>query len=153
MHPSLTHFKLLCSFYRLSNTLSIISHTVQYSKTFKHTYISLMSYGARSGLNFIQVIFPVLWRSSRVSWGSGFQCPTSYGWSIAHQNFCETDRNNIVSMVVVKQFDACTHFSGIKMVKINVATSYLVLATFIGVRLYLQNCKSESVLVVSIFKT
>ena len=82
----------------------IISHTVQYSKTFKHTYISLMSYGARSGLNFIQVIFPVLWRSSRVSWGSGFQCPTSYRWSIAHQNFCKTDRNNIVSMVVIKTF-------------------------------------------------
>ena len=56
----------------------IISHTVQYSKTFNNTYIFLMSYDARSGLNFIQVIFPVLWRSSRVSWGSGFQCPTFY---------------------------------------------------------------------------
>ena len=89
----------------------IISHTVQYSKTFNNKYISLMSYGTRSGLNFIQVIFPVLCRSSRVSWGSGFQCPTSYRWSIAHQNFCKTDRNNIVSMVVIKkQFDACTHF-------------------------------------------
>ena len=44
-------------------------------------------------------------------------------------------------------------FSGIKNGKIDVATSYLVLATFIGVQLYLQNCKSESVLVVSIFKT
>ena len=82
--------------------VAIISHTVQYSKTFKHTYISLMSYGTRSGLNFIQVIFPVLWRSSRVSWGSGFRCPTSYGWSIACQNLCKTDRNNIVSMVVIK---------------------------------------------------
>ena len=56
----------------------IISHTVQYSKTFNNTYIFLMSYGTRSGLNFIQVIFPVLWRSSRVSWGSSFWCPTSY---------------------------------------------------------------------------
>ena len=44
-------------------------------------------------------------------------------------------------------------FSGIKIVKIDIATSYLVLATFIGVWLYLQNYKSESVLVVSIFKT
>ena len=44
-------------------------------------------------------------------------------------------------------------FSGIKLVKIDVATSYLVLATFIGVQLYLQNCKSKSVLVVSIFET
>ena len=44
-------------------------------------------------------------------------------------------------------------FSSIKMVIIDVATSYLVLATFIGVRLYLQNCKSKSVLVVSIFET
>ena len=44
-------------------------------------------------------------------------------------------------------------FSGIKMVKIDVATSYLVLVTFIGVRLYLQNYKFESVLVVSIFET
>ena len=44
-------------------------------------------------------------------------------------------------------------FSGIKIVKIDVATLYLVLATFIGVQLYLQNCKSESVLVVSILET
>ena len=43
-------------------------------------------------------------------------------------------------------------FSGIKTVKIDMATSYLVLATFSGVQLYLQNCKSESVLVVSIFE-
>ena len=129
----------------------IISHTVQYSKTFKHTYISLMSYGARSGLNFIQVIFPVLWRSSRVSWGSGFWCP--YGWSIAGQNFCKTDRNNIVSMVVIKTIWCMYTFFGIKMVKIDIATSYLVLATSIGVWLYLQNCKSKSVLVASIFKT
>ena len=112
-----------------------------------------MSYGTRSGLNFIQVIFPVLWRSSRVHWGSGFWCPTSYGWSIACQNFCKTDRNNIVSMVVVKTIWCMYTVSGIKTVKIDVATSYLVLATFIGVWLYLQNCKSESVLVVSIFET
>ena len=92
----------------------IISHTVQYSKTFKHTYISLMSYGARSGLNFIQVIFPVLWRFSRVSWGSGFQCPASYRWSIARQNFWKTDRNNIVSMVVVKTIWCMYTFSCIK---------------------------------------
>ena len=44
-------------------------------------------------------------------------------------------------------------FFGIKIVKIDIATLYLVLATFSGVRLYLQNCKSESVLVVSIFET
>ena len=56
-----------------------IDQEVQYSKTFNNTYIFLMSYGARSSLNFIQVIFPVLWRFSRVSWGSSFWCPTSYG--------------------------------------------------------------------------
>ena len=44
-------------------------------------------------------------------------------------------------------------FSGIKMAKLDVATSYLALTTFSGVRLYLQNCKSESVLLVSIFET
>ena len=44
-------------------------------------------------------------------------------------------------------------FFGIKTVMIDIETSYLVLATFIGVRLYLQNCKSESLLVVSIFET
>ena len=44
-------------------------------------------------------------------------------------------------------------FSGIKMAKFDVATSYLALATFSGVWLYLQNCKDESVLVVSIFET
>ena len=44
-------------------------------------------------------------------------------------------------------------FSGIKMVKIDVGTSYLVLETFIDVWWYLQNCKSVSVLVVSIFET
>ena len=43
-------------------------------------------------------------------------------------------------------------FSGIKMAKLDVATSYLALATFSGVRLYLQNCKSESVLAASIFE-
>ena len=43
-------------------------------------------------------------------------------------------------------------FSGIKMAKFDVATSYLALATFSGVQLYLQNCKSKSVLVVSIFE-
>ena len=43
-------------------------------------------------------------------------------------------------------------FSGIKMAKFDVATSYLALATFSGVQLYLQNCKSESILVVSIFE-
>ena len=43
-------------------------------------------------------------------------------------------------------------FSGIKTAKLDVTPSYLVLATFSGVRLYLQNIKSESVLVVSIFK-
>ena len=43
-------------------------------------------------------------------------------------------------------------FSGIKMAKFDVATSYLALTTFSGVWLYLQNCKSESVLVVSIFE-
>ena len=43
-------------------------------------------------------------------------------------------------------------FSGIKTAKFDVATSYLALVTFSDVRLYLQNCKSESVLVVSIFE-
>ena len=45
----------------------------------------------------------------------------------------------------------CT-FSGIKITKLDIATSYLALTTFSGVRVYLQNCKSESVLVVSIFE-
>ena len=44
-------------------------------------------------------------------------------------------------------------FSRIKMAKFDVATLYLILATYSGVRLYLQNCKSENVLVVSIFET
>ena len=44
-------------------------------------------------------------------------------------------------------------FSGIKIAKLIVATSYLTLATFSDVRLYRQNCKSESALVVSIFET
>ena len=44
-------------------------------------------------------------------------------------------------------------FSGIKTAKLDVATLYLALATFSGVRLYLQNCKSESALVVSILET
>ena len=39
------------------------------------------------------------------------------------------------------------------MAKLDVATSYLALTTFSGVQLYLQNCKSESVLVASIFET
>ena len=43
-------------------------------------------------------------------------------------------------------------FSGIKTVKFDIATSYLALETFSGVQLYLQNCKSESVLVISIFE-
>ena len=43
-------------------------------------------------------------------------------------------------------------FSGIKMIKIDIATLYLVLTMFSGVWLDLQNCKSESVLVVSIFE-
>ena len=55
-------------------------------------------------------------------------------------------------MVVVKAILYMYTFSGIKMAKFDVAASYLVLATFSGVRLYLQNCKSESVLVVSIFE-
>ena len=38
------------------------------------------------------------------------------------------------------------------MAKSDTATSYLALATFNGVQLYLQNCKSESVLVASIFE-
>ena len=56
-------------------------------------------------------------------------------------------------MVVVKTISYMYTFSGIKMAKLDVATSYLALATFSGVRLYLQNCKSESVLVVLIFET
>ena len=55
-------------------------------------------------------------------------------------------------MVVVKTISYMYTFSGIKMAKLDVATSYLALATFSDVRLYLQNCKSESVLVVSIFE-
>ena len=43
-------------------------------------------------------------------------------------------------------------FSGIKIAKFDVATSYLALTIFSDVRLYLQNCKFESVLVVSIFE-
>ena len=43
-------------------------------------------------------------------------------------------------------------FSGIKMAKLDIATSYFALATFSGVQLYLQKCKSESALVVSIFE-
>ena len=43
-------------------------------------------------------------------------------------------------------------FFGIKTVKINIATSYLILAIFSSIQLCLQNCKSESVLVVSIFE-
>ena len=56
-------------------------------------------------------------------------------------------------MVVVKTIQYMYTFSGIKMAKLDVATSYLALATFSGVQLYLQNCKSESVLVASIFET
>ena len=43
-------------------------------------------------------------------------------------------------------------FSAIKTSKFNVATLYLALTTFSGVPLYPQNCKSKSVLVVSIFE-
>ena len=46
-------------------------------------------------------------------------------------------------MVVVKTISYMYTFSGIKMEKLDVATSYLALATFSGVQLYLQNCKSE----------
>ena len=56
-------------------------------------------------------------------------------------------------MVVVKTIQYMYTFSGIKMAKLDIATLYLALATFSGVRLYLQNCKSKSVLVASIFKT
>ena len=38
------------------------------------------------------------------------------------------------------------------MAKFDIATLYLVLVIFSGVQLYLQNCKSKSVLVVSIFE-
>ena len=55
-------------------------------------------------------------------------------------------------MVVIKTIQYMYTFLGIKMAKLDVATSYLVLATLSGVWLYLQNCKSESVLVVSIFE-
>ena len=43
-------------------------------------------------------------------------------------------------------------FSGIKTAIIDIATSYLALTAFTSVRLYLQNCKSESVLIVSILQ-
>ena len=56
-------------------------------------------------------------------------------------------------MVVIKTFEYMHTFFGTKTVKFNIATLYLVLETFSGVQLYLQNCKSESVLVVSIFET
>ena len=86
VHPSLTHFKLLCSFYRYQYTSSAIQYSI--AKHFTHltfwTCIDLlMSYGTRSGLNFIQVIFPVFWGSSMFSWCSSFWCPTSYRWFIA----------------------------------------------------------------------
>ena len=55
-------------------------------------------------------------------------------------------------MVVIKTIQYIYTFSGIKTAKLDVATSYLALETFGGVQLYLQNCKSESVLVASIFE-
>ena len=55
-------------------------------------------------------------------------------------------------MVVVKTIQYMYTFSGIKITKLDIATSYLVLAIFSGVQLYLQNYKSESVLVVSKFE-
>ena len=41
-------------------------------------------------------------------------------------------------MVAIKTIQYMYTFSGIKMAKLDVATSYLVLATFSGVQLYLQ---------------
>ena len=49
-------------------------------------------------------------------------------------------------MVVVRTISYMYTFSGIKMAKLDVATLYLALAIFNGVWLYLQNCKSKSVL-------
>ena len=66
--------------------------------------------------------------------------------------FLKTDRNSIVSMVVIKTIQYMYTFSDIKMAKLDITTSYSALATFSGVQLYLQNCKSESVLVASIFE-
>ena len=56
-------------------------------------------------------------------------------------------------MVVIKTIQYMYTFSGIKTAKLDITISYSALATFSGVRLYLQNCKSESVLVASIFET
>ena len=62
MHPSLAHFKLLCSFLQVFQYIVCFntSLAIQYSiaKHLTRIYL-LMSYSARSGLNFIQVIFPV----------------------------------------------------------------------------------------------
>ena len=55
-------------------------------------------------------------------------------------------------MVVVKTIQYMYTFSGIKMAKLDVAPLYLALEIFSDVWLYLQNCKSKSALVVSIFE-
>ena len=47
-------------------------------------------------------------------------------------------------MVVVKTIQYMYTSTSLKLVVDELATSYLVLATYIDVQLYLQNCKSES---------